>query len=187
MFRYATATDDADNEGESESNVPDLSRNKNFQASILEKVLELKSNCEKCHPNLMSWESRYYSERLIEILQDIKEKNQQQKNESRKAQQGCMKHIMVSYNHKSKDKADLLVLELQKLGLLVWIDSKGTEYVPGMMGETDAQMARAVDQSYCVICVISPEYCTSPNCIKEVCANLFPIKHIMVVWPFDPS
>ena len=118
--------------------------------------------------NPMSWRGEYYTKVLCDLLQGLETK-QNEKEESNPAIRGCGKHIMISYNHNHKDKAKALLAELEKLDLLVWIDEKGTDFVPAMMGETDDQMARAVEEAYCVICLVSEQYCKSPNCIKEVC------------------
>ena len=80
----------------------------------------------------------------------------------------CGKHIMASYSHKQKDKVKEVVKALQDLGLLVWRDEEGTKFCPAMSGETSEKMAAAVEQSYCVLCFVSRDYCKSLNCLREV-------------------
>ena len=82
------------------------------------------------------------------------------------------KHVMLSYAHRPAENKENVIKTakaLESLGLLVWRDEEGNEYCPAMIGgETDNAMAAAVENSYCVVCFISKEYCESPNCISEV-------------------
>ena len=78
------------------------------------------------------------------------------------------KHIMVSYAHAQKGRAVEVAAALEQRGLLVWRDEVGTAWCGKMRGDADSKMAEAIDKSYCVLCIVSREYCASTTCKKEV-------------------
>ena len=116
----------------------------------------------------MSNRSDRISSFMEEALQNYQSLETKEKDEANESPPAYTRHIMMSYNHAQREKADKLVAALERLNLRVWIDHKGTDFVPPMMEEIDDQMARAVEESFCVICLISPEYCKSENCKREV-------------------
>ena len=103
-------------------------------------------------------------ESMTKALEKQEAESQQHQNPVRT----CGKHIMASYSHKQMDKVKEVVKALQDLGLLVWRDEEGTKFCPAMSGETVEKMATAVEQSYCVLCFVSRDYCKSLNCLREV-------------------
>ena len=70
-------------------------------------------------------------------------------------------HIMLSYNHDSKDLVDQVCQRLRHEGYRIWID---TEH---MHGSTLECMAHAVEQAMCVIVCMTEKYKQSPNCQSE--------------------
>ena len=70
-------------------------------------------------------------------------------------------HIMLSYNHDSKDVIDQLCRRLRHEGYRLWID------VEHMHGSTLECMAHAVEQATCVIVCMTEKYKQSPNCQSE--------------------
>lgn len=70
-------------------------------------------------------------------------------------------HIMISYNHSSRDMCLRIKDELKSRGFNVWID------VEQIYGSTLATMAEAVENSAVFLMCVSEKYYQSPNCRLE--------------------
>ena len=71
------------------------------------------------------------------------------------------KHIMISYNSKSKELCLKIKSELEKNGFLVWID------VENISGSSLESMASAIENSFCVLMCMTDYYKKSSNCRLE--------------------
>lgn len=70
-------------------------------------------------------------------------------------------HIMISYNHSSRDMCLRIKDELKSRGFSVWID------VEQIYGSTLATMAEAVENAAVFLMCVSEKYYQSPNCRLE--------------------
>ena len=70
-------------------------------------------------------------------------------------------HIMISYNSKSRDTCLTVKKELEKYGHGVWID------VENIHGSSLDSMAKAVEQSACILMCMTEKYKISANCRRE--------------------
>jgi hypothetical protein len=70
-------------------------------------------------------------------------------------------HIMLSYNHDSKDLVNKISQYLRNAGYRTWLD------IDNMHGNTLDCMAHAVEQSSIIIICMSEKYKESPNCKSE--------------------
>lgn len=70
-------------------------------------------------------------------------------------------HVMISYNHSSRDMCLRIKDELKARGFSVWID------VEQIYGSTLATMAEAVENSAVFLMCVSEKYYQSPNCRLE--------------------
>lgn len=71
------------------------------------------------------------------------------------------KHIMISYNSKSRTICYKIKEELEKLGKKCWID------VDNIGGDAIKAMAKAIKQASCVLICITEKYYESSNCRLE--------------------
>jgi len=71
------------------------------------------------------------------------------------------KHIMISYNSKSREFCLELKKELERSGKKVWID------VENIAGSSIDSMAKAIEEAECVLVCMSEFYKASPNCRSE--------------------
>lgn len=71
------------------------------------------------------------------------------------------KHIMISYNSKSRDVCYKIKEELEKLGKTCWID------VDNIGGDSIKSMALAIKQASCVLMCITEKYYENSNCRLE--------------------
>jgi hypothetical protein len=71
------------------------------------------------------------------------------------------KHIMISYNSKSRDYCLQIKNELENIGKKVWID------IDNITGSSLEAMAKAIEQSECVLVCMTEMYKESPNCRLE--------------------
>ena len=71
------------------------------------------------------------------------------------------KHIMISYNSKSKEICLKIKDELEKYGFRVWID------VENICGSSLESMAKAIEECSCVLMCMTEKYKQSPNCRLE--------------------
>lgn len=74
------------------------------------------------------------------------------------------KHIMISYNSQSRSDCLKIKAELEQLGYSVWID------IENISGSSLEAMAKAIENSQCVLMCMSEKYKQSPNC-RAVCAH----------------
>ncbi|UJR08841.1 hypothetical protein I4U23_013095 [Adineta vaga] len=70
-------------------------------------------------------------------------------------------HIMLSYNHDSKELVQKICEYLRHSGYRIWVD------IDNMHGSTLDCMAHAVEQSYVMIVCMTEKYKQSPNCQSE--------------------
>ncbi|CAF0785530.1 unnamed protein product, partial [Didymodactylos carnosus] len=70
-------------------------------------------------------------------------------------------HIMISYNHDTKDVCMKICNQLRKNGYTVWIDTEN------MHGSTLECMALAIEQAFVILLCITEKYKQSPNCQCE--------------------
>ncbi|CAF3338897.1 unnamed protein product [Rotaria socialis] len=70
-------------------------------------------------------------------------------------------HIMLSYNHDSKDLVNKICQYLQNSGYRTWMD------IDNMHGSTLDCMAHAIEQASVIIVCMSEKYKQSPNCQSE--------------------
>ena len=71
------------------------------------------------------------------------------------------KHIMISYNSKSKEMCLKIKTALEKEGYKIWID------VVNIHGSSLEAMANAIEESYCVLMCMTARYKQSANCRLE--------------------
>ena len=71
------------------------------------------------------------------------------------------KHIMISYNSKSKETCLKIRNELENIGFITWID------VQNISGSSLESMADAIENSHCVLMCMTEKYKQSPNCRLE--------------------
>lgn len=81
--------------------------------------------------------------------------------EERKLSSQDDKHIMISYNRETRDMCLKIKQELEKENFNVWID------VEDIHGSSLESMARAVENSICVLVCITEKYKMSPYCRAE--------------------
>ena len=82
--------------------------------------------------------------------------------DSIKTQEDCNgKHIMISYNHASKETCLKIKQELESKGYRVWID------VEQMYGSSLESMANAIEDCSVFLMCVSEKYFQSPNCRLE--------------------
>ena len=89
--------------------------------------------------------------------------NKQKQNEEKEASFGDEKkgHIMISYNRETRDLCLKIKQELHKMGYQVWID------VEDIHGSSLESMARAIENSACVLICMTEKYKQSPYCRAE--------------------
>lgn len=71
------------------------------------------------------------------------------------------KHIMISYNRESRDVCLEIKVQLETLGYDVWID------VEDISGSSLESMAKAIENSRCVLMGMTEKYKLSSNCRLE--------------------
>jgi hypothetical protein len=71
------------------------------------------------------------------------------------------KHIMISYNRDSRDLCLQIKGELESLGYRIWID------VEDIHGSSLESMAKAIEDSFCVLMCMTEKYKQSTNCRAE--------------------
>ena len=71
------------------------------------------------------------------------------------------KHIMISYNSKSKETCLKIKNKLQENGFQTWID------VENICGSSLESMAKAIEESHCVLMCMTEKYKESANCRLE--------------------
>lgn len=71
------------------------------------------------------------------------------------------KHLMISYNSKSRDVCLKIKQFVESLGYKVWID------VESIYGSSLESMANAIEQSFCVLLCVTEKYKESNNCRLE--------------------
>jgi hypothetical protein len=105
-----------------------------------------------------------------EMLADLKHPGRPRKYEKKKnSNEGIKapmserksKQIMISYNRNSRELCLSIKKELEKLGLNIWID------VEDIHGSSLESMAKAIEDSFCVLMCISENYKQSANCRAE--------------------
>lgn len=71
------------------------------------------------------------------------------------------KHIMISYNSANRDTCLKIKEQLEKMNFKVWID------VSSIHGSSLDSMAKAIENSFCVLICMSEKYKMSNNCRAE--------------------
>jgi hypothetical protein len=71
------------------------------------------------------------------------------------------KHVMISYNTASRDLCIKIKDKLESFGIKVWMD------ITDIHGSSLDSMAKAVEQSFCVLICITEKYRQSINCQSE--------------------
>jgi len=72
--------------------------------------------------------------------------------------------LFVSYAHHDRLRVDPLVLEIERMGRVVWIDRTGMTGGPGWAG----QIARAIKGSRAVVLMASPSAYASDQVVREL-------------------
>ena len=91
----------------------------------------------------------------------LENKTVEQDKKSKYINSGGNRHIMFSYNSKSKELCLKIKNELEKNGLTVWID------VENVCGSSLESRERAIEASYCVLMCMTEKYKQSSNCRLE--------------------
>ncbi|RNA36713.1 hypothetical protein BpHYR1_013375 [Brachionus plicatilis] len=71
------------------------------------------------------------------------------------------RHIMISYNGESRKTCLAIKDELEKKGFKIWID------VENIAGSSLESMAKAIEESICILMGMTEKYKMSPNCRLE--------------------
>lgn len=129
----------------------DLEKDQEFTAFLLElsKLHEnglLKKNCDG-----IIWKIQSFNGSNEEVFSKSSSKNIK-----------CLKkHIMISYNGESRKTCLAIKEELEKRGFKIWID------VENIAGSSLESMAKALEESLCVLMGMTEKYKMSPNCRLE--------------------
>ncbi|RMZ93632.1 hypothetical protein BpHYR1_018601, partial [Brachionus plicatilis] len=105
----------------------------------------LRANCKGCMWIINGKNDAHLSEEIKEL-------------ESVKCE---LNHIMISYNRDSRDLCLKIKQDLEKIGQNVWID------VENIHGSSLEAMAKAVENSKCVLMCMTEKYKQSTNCRAE--------------------
>jgi hypothetical protein len=123
---------------------------------LIEIVRNLKSKeggeiCFKKACNQLGWNMK----------QKVDELNTKNKTPPKPEKQTCDKHIMISYNTGSRDLCLRIKQSLEDCGFKIWID------VNEIYGSSLEAMAKAVEDSFCVLMCVTEKYRQSVNCQSE--------------------
>lgn len=127
------------------------------------KLIQSYSLNSKCSPNLQKnstgciWvinKKHFFNlSSMPKSDSDTKPQNQELQTEG--------KHIMISYNRDSRDLCLKIKKDLEKVGHKIWID------VESIHGSSLEAMAKAIEESKCVLMCMTEKYKLSSNCRAE--------------------
>lgn len=112
----------------------------------INKIIKEKSENSKNCQGILSVIDNKFNRAIHQLSENTNEEN---------------KHIMISYNSKSRQECYKIKQELEKLGKICWID------IDNIGGDAIKAMAFAIKHASCVLMCITEKYYESSNCRLE--------------------